>query len=195
MPIKKYESLFHEDYLQVTLSSGIIVKVAFKGGGEYPKPHGGCYVTDDKVIQDALEARKDFNQKFKIILIVPTKSELADKLQKITPPVPPEIDIPDNRTLSESTLPPVDESIPEPPVDEPIPEPVVESASLPETEKESVKEENPGPTPIPEVLNFQQVRNYLCKTYPGTTFADVRSKESAKKFADEKKIFFPNWVE
>jgi hypothetical protein len=185
MSIKKYESLFHEDYLQLTLASGRVIKVAFKGGGEYPKPHGGCFVTDDQNIQDALEARRDFNQKFKIILNVPSKGEI----KPLTPKIPPKIDLePDKKELAPPAL-------PENPATEPEQEAETEPATEPEQQAKSDEEPATEQKAILDVVNFQQVRNYLCKNYPGTTFADVRSKESAKKFAIEKKISFPNWVE
>jgi|GEM_PF-3036220 hypothetical protein len=214
MPIKRYESKYEEEHVILTLASGKKINIAFKGGGQYPKPHGGNYITDNREIQDAIEARNDFNTKWKITLNSPTKQESEMKIPAggneildidnplITPP--PGVDLPAetqnaNELHGKETSENQDITTQEAAEETEIPAGTEETEKPAEAEKEipaTSAQANPtGSISIMDVTTFQQVRNYLCVTYPGTTFADVRSKEAAKKLALEKKITFPNWVE
>lgn len=74
----------------------------------------------------------------------------------------------------------------EPKVISKIPEPVIEPKLAGEVSEKRI---------IQDLLNFQQVRNWLLKNFPGTTFSDLRSKEATKKFAAEQNIVFPKWNE
>lgn len=146
MPIKKYESRFDEETIVLNLPEKSI-RIAFHGGGRYPKKHGGVYITDKPEIQKALESRNDFAKRWKILYSEATREELK-KLEPI--------------------------NIDQIPLNE---------------EKKLVG------TTLTEYSTFQQVRNYLLKTYPMTTFSELRSKENTKKFAADHHLNFPNWIE
>lgn len=50
-------------------------------------------------------------------------------------------------------------------------------------------------TPVPEITSGQKARAYLLSTYDDLKSSDLRTNDAIKKVADDKGIFFPDWVE
>lgn len=50
-------------------------------------------------------------------------------------------------------------------------------------------------TPIPEITSGQKARAYLLSTYEDLKSTDLRTNDAIKKVAEDKHIFFPDWVE
>lgn len=74
MPIKKYESNYDEESLVLHID-GKDTRIEFKGGGRYPFKHGGVYITENPKIQNALEARRDYGRRFRVVDSYMTRSE------------------------------------------------------------------------------------------------------------------------
>lgn len=89
MPIKKYESRYHEEAILIHLANGKEMRIAFKGGSKYPRPHGGVFVTDNTEIQEAIERRKNFGTAIRLVETNLTRAEQEKKndafLQKLAP--------------------------------------------------------------------------------------------------------------
>ncbi len=55
-----------------------VIRVSFVGGSMYPQRKNGTYATTDKDVQEAIEASKGFNVRYKLIEEIPTEEDTAD---------------------------------------------------------------------------------------------------------------------
>lgn len=167
MARKIYECI---GYLKLSLTINVgdeSKNIEFTGGGNYPKPSNGRYVTENKKIQDVLEESENFGNWYKLVYVdnvslepevkKPSAEEQLEQLKK------------ENERLS---------------------------SELMKTEKPKEEEKERNFKVVTEVYNAQQAKEYLINEYP-EEFAtkNLPNKVTILKRAAEKGISFVDWDE
>lgn len=169
---KRYRALRSFMYVTNIDVNGRSRVITFDGGSRATKTNG-FFVTDDKEVQQALEALTQFNVDFYL-----EETFLYEKAGK--PEVPP---------TREVVVPAEAEHTPEP---EPMNNPTEEPTTEPEAEQPKDGETHS----VPGVTSAGAAKLQLIAMFPDdkSRLAELKKADEIRAFAREKGVVFPDWL-
>lgn len=176
---KKYTLInYHAFAMLLSITKERSELIQFNGGNRVTKSKG-YFITEDPVIQEALEKDKAFNDIYYLESVVGVSNAKRT-------------DIPETRVHGEVASPQTEATD----TDHPIPEEVAETET-PETETPEADTPNAG-NPSEDsgnVTNYASAKSYLMKAFPDDkTLLSSMNKANLLDYAKGKGVQFPNWA-